>query len=425
MNHTPGLHIPDPPIHPITTTRFSFRNSAGSLSIIAPTFISGPIATSVISPGYLRICSSTKSTAAPCRFPSGRASAYRACVNSVFGSVRSPTATGTLPCPVSPSSRSASLARSSVSPEAVVIPSSSISGLRSASVSANASSMSSPRSVSMITFSGPGAICGHAPVAHSTIPAIAQHRIRNELLTNTSSLPDRSSHRSPSPHVSPGDLAADAPIGGLTNPAHIISLPSSCSRAHSSLPSFSPSPPQPPSPSSTSQLRHIQGTDPVSGIEYARILLPGQLLATSALTPVVFTGTPTLIAQCTRSTSGKMGFDLFVEFGDVTDLDFHAPVAPSPTQPRPQRIDLKLDFSGYTHIPLKRQFESLREPTGMLHYSSPGFHSANLEDAPIVLRYLVALPDLRLTETGRSAAFNTSPLLTEIRSEPLCKAALL
>ncbi len=178
---------------------------------------------------------------------------------------------------------------------------------------------------------------------------------------------------------------------------------------------------------STSSLQHIEGTDSGSGTEYSRILLPGQLLSTSPVTTVALSSaTPTLIAQCTRQTSGKLAFDLFVEFGDVTDLDFHALPTPSPAHPRPQRLDVTLDFSGYTHIGgMKRQWEDLREPKGLLRYSTPGFHSGNLEGAPVILRYLVALPELRLTLADRSASFNTSPLLTEIRSEPLCKAALL
>ncbi len=176
----------------------------------------------------------------------------------------------------------------------------------------------------------------------------------------------------------------------------------------------------------TSGLRHLQGTDPASGTEYTRILLPGSSIAGSGLTPIAFTGAPTLIAQCTRQTSGKQAFDLFLSFGDATDLNFHAPEPFTPTNPRPQRVEVTLDFSGYTHIKLgKRQFESLREPNGMLRYATPGFHSANMEDAPILLRYLVALPELHLTQADRSAAFDTSPLLTAIRSEPLCKAALL
>lgn len=176
----------------------------------------------------------------------------------------------------------------------------------------------------------------------------------------------------------------------------------------------------------TSQIRHIEGTDPVTGTEYTRILLPGQLISTSTLTPVDFAGPPTLIAQCTRQSSGKQGFELFLSFGDATDLGFHPPVEPSPTHPRPQRVSLTLDFSGYTHLDgVKRQWEDLREPNGILRYNAPGFHSSNIDDASVILRYLVALPELRLTQADRSAAFNTSPLLTEIRSAPLCKASHL
>lgn len=176
----------------------------------------------------------------------------------------------------------------------------------------------------------------------------------------------------------------------------------------------------------SSVLRHLQGTDPATGTEYTRILLPGSTSSATNLSPVSFTGTPTLIAQCTRQSSGKQAFEIFLSFGDASDLDFHAPTPFSPAHPRPQRVDVMLDFAGYTHVKLgKRQFESLREPSGMLRYATPGFHSANMEDPSILLRYLVALPELRLTTADRTAAFDTSPLLTDIRSEPLCKAALL
>lgn len=180
---------------------------------------------------------------------------------------------------------------------------------------------------------------------------------------------------------------------------------------------------QAPSP----HLRHIQGTDPETGTEYTRILLRSQLSSGSPFTPIALTGNaPTLIAQCTRQTSGKLSFDLFTTFGEASDLDFHAPVPTSPAQPRPKKVEVTLDFSGYTHINgLKRQWESLPDPSGMLRYSSAGFHSSNLEDTPVLLRYLVALPELRLTVSDRSANFDTRPLLTDIRSEPLCKAALL
>ena len=65
-----------------------------------------------------------------------------------------PASTGMPFLPASSTSRFASRARNAVSPQAVVIPITSISGLRRASASANASSMSSPMSVSRITLLG-------------------------------------------------------------------------------------------------------------------------------------------------------------------------------------------------------------------------------------------------------------------------------
>lgn len=179
-------------------------------------------------------------------------------------------------------------------------------------------------------------------------------------------------------------------------------------------------------------LRRIEGIDAATGIAYTRILLPGRLVSPSSApgfmeASFAGAGAPTLIAQCTHQSSGKQGFELFLSLESAaSDLEFRAPLQPSPEHPRPQRVSLSMDLSGYTHIDgMRRQWEDLREPSGLFRYAAPGFHSSNLDDAPILMRYLVALPTLRLSVANRSALFETSPLLTEIRSEPLCKASLL
>jgi len=46
-----------------------------------------------------------------------------------------------------------------------------------------------------------------------------------------------------------------------------------------------------------------------------------------------------------------------------------------------------------------------------------------MEEIAYYLRFLLALPTLRLTLGNRSAEFMTTPLLEAIRSEPLCSAA--
>ena len=63
------------------------------------------------------------------------------------------------------------------------------------------------------------------------------------------------------------------------------------------------------------------------------------------------------------------------------------------------------------------------QTAGQYRYNPPGGGSANLEEIIYYLRYLVALPTLRLTLGNRSVEFMTSPLLAEIRKEPLCRAA--
>jgi len=72
---------------------------------------------------------------------------------SAFRGVGTPAATGISGRPASARKRSRSLARVSVSPKVVVMPRICSSGLRRARATAKASSMSSPMSVSMITFS--------------------------------------------------------------------------------------------------------------------------------------------------------------------------------------------------------------------------------------------------------------------------------
>jgi hypothetical protein len=62
---------------------------------------------------------------------------------------------------------------------------------------------------------------------------------------------------------------------------------------------------------------------------------------------------------------------------------------------------------------------------GSSSYNPPPVGSSNLEDSTYYLRFLLALPTLRLTLNQKAAEFNTASLLDQIRKEPLCKASLL
>jgi hypothetical protein len=139
---------------------------------------------------------------------------------------------------------------------------------------------------------------------------------------------------------------------------------------------------------------------------------------------------PTLIAQCTRKPSGKLGFELLANFGGVSDLAYYPPWTPANSgdifPPRLEKPIITMEFLGYTHVkPVKRQWEALLHPVGEYRYSAPASGSNNMEDSTYYLRFLIALPTLRLSLAGKTAEFHTAPLLDQIRKEPLCRASLL
>jgi hypothetical protein len=207
-------------------------------------------------------------------------------------------------------------------------------------------------------------------------------------------------------------------------------------------------------------LNRISGVDPSSRIEYVRLLLEGKLLSssdglssakqtlpsdsgapTAALRGVTSspsdsaslapsTIAPTLVAQCTRRPSGKLVFELLANFGGISDLAYYPPWTSAnstdPFPPRLQKVTVTMEFLGYTRVkPAKRQWEAVLQPVGQYRYNSPSAGSSNMEDSTFYLRFLLALPTLRLTLANQTAEFSTTPLLDQIRKEPLCKASLL
>jgi hypothetical protein len=172
------------------------------------------------------------------------------------------------------------------------------------------------------------------------------------------------------------------------------------------------------------------GQESNSHIQYVRLVLSGSLRTPSPTNSPAPSAPPTLIAQCTLRPDGKSYFELFANFGGATDLAFYPPWTPASKQdlfpPRTEKATLTMEFLGYTHVkPVRRQWEVPVQTPGQYRYNPPGAGSANLEEITYYLRYLVALPTLRLTLDSRSADFLTTPLLDEIRKEPLCRAASL
>jgi hypothetical protein len=173
----------------------------------------------------------------------------------------------------------------------------------------------------------------------------------------------------------------------------------------------------------------LAGEEATSHIQYVRLVLTGSLRTPSPDSPAP-SPAPTLIAQCTLRPNGRSYFELFANFGGVTDLAFYPPWTPTSKEdlfpPRTDKVTLTMDFLGYTHVkPVRRQWEIPVQAPGQYRYNPPGGGSANLEEIAYYLRYLLALPTLRLTLDYRSADFLTTPLLNEIRKEPLCRAAAL
>src|ERR1700722_2399455 len=177
-------------------------------------------------------------------------------------------------------------------------------------------------------------------------------------------------------------------------------------------------------------ITRLTGQDPASHIQYVRLVLSGSLRTPSPTNSPAPSAPPTLIAQCTLRPDGKSYFELFANFGGATDLAFYPPWTPTSKQdlfpPRTDKVTFTMDFLGYTHVkPVRRQWEIPVQTPDQYRYNPPGGGSGNLEEIAFYLRYLVSLPTLRLTLGDRSADFVTTPLLNEIRKEPLCRAAAL
>jgi hypothetical protein len=187
---------------------------------------------------------------------------------------------------------------------------------------------------------------------------------------------------------------------------------------------------QPVTTTTANGIDRIAGLEPASRIQYVRLVLTGSLHLPAVVDSPAPSSSPTLIAQCTLRPNGKSYFELFANFGRITDLAFYPPwtrtsqgdLFPPPTE----KVVMTMDFLGYTHVkPVRRQWEIPVQTPRQYRYNPPGSGSSNLEEIAYYLRYLLALPTLRLTLDNNSADFLTTPLLNEIRKEPLCRAAAL
>jgi hypothetical protein len=183
-----------------------------------------------------------------------------------------------------------------------------------------------------------------------------------------------------------------------------------------------------------SGIARTTGKDPSSSIAYTRLFLttappPAIPIAGTPKVPLPAADLtlPTLTVQCTQAPNGKFRFELFVNFGGVTDTAFYPPWHETPGNlfpPQTEKTNLTMEFLGYTKVkPVKRQFESVLQPSGQLRYNSPGSRSANLEEIAFYFQYLRALPTFHISSPTHTATFLTAPLLAQIHNEPLCPAS--
>jgi len=177
-------------------------------------------------------------------------------------------------------------------------------------------------------------------------------------------------------------------------------------------------------------VQRLAGTESSSHIQYTRLILKGTLHAAAkgAPDPPAPDPAPVLIAQCSLRPNGKYLFEIFTTFGGPAELNFYPPWKPTGPNdlfaPTTRKAAITMDFLGYTHVkPFRRQWEIPAEAPSLYHYNSPGAGSSNMEEVSYFLRYLMSLPTLRLTLDNRASEFLTTPLLADIRNEPLCHAA--
>jgi hypothetical protein len=174
-------------------------------------------------------------------------------------------------------------------------------------------------------------------------------------------------------------------------------------------------------------LLRLEGTDPVSGIHYTRLI---SLLQTNDAPGVQAENMPRFTMEC-RNQNGKQSMHWLVRFDGSPDFSFQRPIVSTNADPNPApnpSVMLKMRFEGYIKSEeFKRQWEVL--PTGELHYRNSGMGSSNMDDARHFMQWLNSLPSIRLSyakaRPGMSGPkelfFPLKPLLDVARKTHFCE----
>jgi hypothetical protein len=127
----------------------------------------------------------------------------------------------------------------------------------------------------------------------------------------------------------------------------------------------------------SSGIARIAGVDAASHIQYVRLILRGTFRTPPLADATAPSSSPMLIAQCTTRPNGKSFFELFANFGSVSDLAFYPPWTPASKQelfpPRTDKVIFTMEFLGYTHVkPVRRQWEIPLQTPDQYRYNPPG-----------------------------------------------------
>ena len=164
-----------------------------------------------------------------------------------------------------------------------------------------------------------------------------------------------------------------------------------------------------------------EGRDAWSGVRWVRVyVVQGEPAAEPAF------DRPTLTGQCTQDGKGVLRFEMFANFGGVTDAGFYPPWHSTGQSdlfpPSTRKVMVTMEFLGYTKVkPYKGQFEEVPAPGGgQMRYLNPGAGTSNMEAPGWFFQYLRALPTLRLRAEGKVAEFGTAGWMAALRKEAVC-----
>lgn len=134
---------------------------------------------------------------------------------------------------------------------------------------------------------------------------------------------------------------------------------------------------------------------------------------------------PALTVECTQKSSRRQ-IDLYFDFGDG-NREWSPPPQPDPVNhrlPANPTARLSMSFHGYRNKAFKEDWEVL--PSHEYKYREPGLRTSNLEDVWFFLRYMYAVPQVRIGYADRkiseqTAEFQTAKLVAETSHTALCK----